>query len=105
MKPLIIRRYEAYIGVLIDDLINKVTNEPYRMFTSRAEHRLVLRQDNADRRLMRYGYELGLIHAQLYERIKDKYSRIESLVESFKNKKIPFDAIKNQHIHDNPVFC
>lgn len=87
-EPLVLDRAEAYIGVLIDDLVTKGTNEPYRMMTSRAEYRLLLRQDNADERLTEKGYEIGLVTEERYQRFKNKKQQIENEIERLKNKKI-----------------
>ena len=87
-EPLVLTRSDAYIGVLIDDLVTKGTNEPYRMMTSRAEYRLLLRQDNADFRLTEIGYNVGLVKEERYKKFINRKSDIEGEIERIKNLQI-----------------
>ncbi|HIV25924.1 MAG TPA: tRNA uridine-5-carboxymethylaminomethyl(34) synthesis enzyme MnmG [Candidatus Scatomonas pullistercoris] len=100
-EPLILDRSEAYIGVLIDDLVTKETHEPYRMMTSRAEYRLLLRQDNADLRLRKYGYQVGLVTEEQYRNVLEKEKQIEEEIERLSRTFVGMssevqDFLKNQ---------
>jgi len=99
-EPIILRRDQAYIGVLIDDIVTKEVTEPYRLFTSRAEHRLLLRHDNADLRLSPLGYELGLISAERYQQVEQKRQQVRDELRRLANTWLSPSAQVNDVMHN-----
>lgn len=97
-EPLILKRNEAYIGVLIDDLVTKGVIDPYRLLTSRAEYRLLLRHDNADMRLRDYGYQCGLIDNERYQQFKEKKKQISELTTKLETIKLPVNEEVNKYL-------
>ena len=96
LSPFLLSRTEAYMGVLVDDLVTKGTDEPYRLFTSKAEYRLLLRPDNADLRLMEKGFELGLIPREAREALIEKRAKIEKGLKGFRTRVLPPHAAPNE---------